>query len=165
MMLRAEHLCSLPACFAAIPDPRRPQGRRQPLPTVLAIATATVLCGARGYKAIAQWAEDLSQQARARFRCRSRNGGYEVPVAPASATCSSVSIRAPLTAPCKTGTPSMAMPTKAWPSMARLCATPSMRRTVRPISSVPSVTKPAPATPKKSGSLGFPVALYSRKIS
>jgi hypothetical protein len=79
MMLRAEHMCSLPAFFAAIPDPRRPQGRRHPLPTVLAIATAAVLCGARGYKAIAQWAEDLSQQARARFRCRSRNGRYEVP--------------------------------------------------------------------------------------
>ena len=38
-----------------------------------------MLCGARGYKAIAQWAEDLSQQARARFRCRYRNGRYEVP--------------------------------------------------------------------------------------
>jgi len=79
MMLRAEHMCSLPAFFAAIPDPRRPQGRRHPLPTVLAIATAAVLCGARGYKAIAQWAKDLSQQARARFRCRYRNGRYEVP--------------------------------------------------------------------------------------
>jgi hypothetical protein len=79
MMLSAEHMCSLPAFFAAIPDPRRPQGRRHPLPTVLAIATAAVLCGARGYKAIAQWAEDLSQQARARFRCRYRNGRYEVP--------------------------------------------------------------------------------------
>jgi hypothetical protein len=49
------------------------------LPTVLAIATAAVLCGARGYKAIAQWAEDLGQKARARFRCRYRNGRYEVP--------------------------------------------------------------------------------------
>jgi hypothetical protein len=77
MMLRAEHMCSLPAFFAAIPDPRRPQGVI-PCRTVLAIATAAVLCGARGYKAIAQWAEDLSQQARARFRCRSRNGRYEV---------------------------------------------------------------------------------------
>ena len=79
MMLSAEHMCSLPAFFAAIPDPRRAQGRRHPLPTVLAIATAAVLCGARGYKAIAQWAEDLGQKARARFRCRYRNGRYEVP--------------------------------------------------------------------------------------
>ena len=70
---------SLPAFFADIPDPRRAQGRRHPLPAVLAIATAAVLCGARGYKAISQWAQDLGQKARARFRCRYRNGRYEVP--------------------------------------------------------------------------------------
>lgn len=79
LMLPAEHMRSLPAFFAGIPDPRRGQGRRHPLPVVLAIAAAAVLCGARGYKAIAAWAEDLSQQARARFRCRYRNGRYEVP--------------------------------------------------------------------------------------
>jgi len=78
-MLRAEHMRSLPAFFAAIPDSRRAQGRRHPLPVVLAIATAAVLCGARGYKTISQWAEDLGQKARARFRCRYRNGRYEVP--------------------------------------------------------------------------------------
>ena len=79
MMLSAEHMRSLPMFFAEIPDPRRAQGRRHSLPTVLAIATAAVLCGARGYKAIAQWAEDLGQKGRARFRCRYRNGRYEVP--------------------------------------------------------------------------------------
>ena len=79
LMISAEHMRSLPAFFAEIPDPRRAQGRRHPLPAVLAIATAAVLCGARGYKAIAAWAQDLSQQARARFRCRYRNGRYEVP--------------------------------------------------------------------------------------
>jgi hypothetical protein len=53
MMLSAEHMCSLPAFFAEIPDPRRPQGRRHPLPTVLAIATAAVLCGAlQGHRAM-----------------------------------------------------------------------------------------------------------------
>jgi hypothetical protein len=79
LMLSAEHMRSLPAFFADIPDPRRAQGRRHPLPAVLALATAAVLCGARGYKAISQWAEDLGQKARARFRCRYRNGRYEVP--------------------------------------------------------------------------------------
>jgi hypothetical protein len=49
------------------------------LPVVLSIAAAAVLCGAHGYKAIADWAKDLSQQARARFRCRFRHGRYEVP--------------------------------------------------------------------------------------
>ncbi len=79
LMLSAEHMRSLPAFFADIPDPRRAQGRRHPLPAVLAIATAAVLCRARGYKAINQWAQDLGQKARARFRCRYRNGRYEVP--------------------------------------------------------------------------------------
>ena len=79
LMLSADHMRSLPTFFAAIPDPRRAQGRRHPLPVVLAIATAAVLCGARGYKAISQWAKDLGQKARARFRCRYRNGRYEVP--------------------------------------------------------------------------------------
>jgi len=77
--LTADQMRSLPEYFADIADPRRGQGRRHPLPAALAIAAAAVLCGARGYKAIAAWAEDLSQQARARFRCRYRNGRYEVP--------------------------------------------------------------------------------------
>lgn len=79
LMISAEHMCALPAFFADIPDPRRAQGRRHPLPAVLAIATAAVLCGARGYKAISEWAEDLSQTARGRFRCRWRNRRYAVP--------------------------------------------------------------------------------------
>lgn len=79
MKLSAEHMLSLPEFFNPISDPRRPQGRRHPLPAVLAIATAAVLCGARGYKAISDWAQSLSQRARARFRCRYRNGTYTVP--------------------------------------------------------------------------------------
>jgi hypothetical protein len=79
LMLRAQQMRSLPAFFADIPDPRRTQGRRHPPPVVLAIAAAAVLCGARGYKAISAWAQDLGQKARARFRCRYRNGRYEVP--------------------------------------------------------------------------------------
>jgi len=79
LMLSAEQMRALPAFFADIPDPRRGQGRRHPLPALLAIAAGAVLCGARGYKAIAAWASELSQQGRARFRCRFRNGRYEVP--------------------------------------------------------------------------------------
>ena len=69
---------ALPEFFADIPDPRRGQGRRHPLPVVLAIAAAT-LCGMRGYKAISLWAKDLGQKARARFRCCYRERYYEVP--------------------------------------------------------------------------------------
>ena len=79
MKLSAKHMQSLPGYFKPITDPRRPQGRRHPLPAVLAIATAAVLCGARGYKAINDWAQALSQRALARFRCRYRHGKYEVP--------------------------------------------------------------------------------------
>jgi hypothetical protein len=78
-MLSTEHMHALPAFFADIPDPRRGQGRRHPLPSVLAIAAAAVLRGLRGCKAISQWAEDLSQQARARFRCRYRQGRHWAP--------------------------------------------------------------------------------------
>ena len=79
MKLSAAHMQSLPAFFRQITDPRRAQGRRHPLPAVLAIATAAVLCGARGYEAISDWTQALSQSALARFRCRYRNGRYFAP--------------------------------------------------------------------------------------
>ena len=79
MKIKAEHMRSLPDFFKTIPDPRRAQGRRHNLSTVLAIATGAVLCGMRGYKAISDWANSLGQKARERFRCRYENGKYLVP--------------------------------------------------------------------------------------
>ena len=79
LRLRAEQRRSLPAFFAEGPDPRRAQGRRQPLPVVLAMAAGAGRGGARGYQAIAAGAQDLGQAARARCRCRYRHGGYAVP--------------------------------------------------------------------------------------
>lgn len=79
IMLSAAQMHSLPDFFAAIPDPRRAEGKRHRLPTVLAIAAAAVLCGMRGYKAIADWAQSLGPKARRRFGCRWRKGRYEVP--------------------------------------------------------------------------------------
>ena len=80
MMMSAEHMRALPDFFCAIPDPRRAQGRRHRLPTVLAIAAGAVLCGMRGYKAIAEWAQSLGPKALARFGCRRDNAGdYLVP--------------------------------------------------------------------------------------
>ncbi len=61
IMLSADQMVSLSDCFADIPDPRRGQGRRHPLPTVLAIAAGAILCGMRSYQAISRWAQDLSQ--------------------------------------------------------------------------------------------------------
>jgi len=79
LMLRADRMYSLPGFFADIPDPRRSQGRRHALSTVLAIAAAATLCGMRGYKAMADWAKALSQKARERFGCRIENGRRVVP--------------------------------------------------------------------------------------
>jgi len=70
---------SLPVFLKGIPDPRRAQGRRHPLPTVLAIATGAVLCGMKGFKAISDSAESLGQKARKSFGCRRKNGQYVVP--------------------------------------------------------------------------------------
>ena len=79
MTITAEQMRSLPQFFAEIPDPRRIQGRRHRLSTVLAIAAGAVLCGMRGYKAISDWANSLGQKARERFRCRMVNGRCIVP--------------------------------------------------------------------------------------
>ena len=79
IMLNANQMQSLPPFFKGIPDPRRSQGRRHRLSTVLAIAAGAVLCGMRGYKAISDWADSLGQKARERFNCRREKGRYVVP--------------------------------------------------------------------------------------
>ncbi len=46
-------------CFLAeIPDPRSRQGRQHSLSAVLGLVCCAVMCGARGYAAIAQWGVD-----------------------------------------------------------------------------------------------------------
>jgi hypothetical protein len=79
MKLKAEHMRTLPDFFSQINDPRQAAGKRHPLPTVLALATAAVLCGMKGYKGICDWVEALSPKARARFKCCYREGKYIVP--------------------------------------------------------------------------------------
>ena len=78
-MLNADQMQSLPSFFADIPDPRRAQGRRHRLTTVLAIAAGAILCGMRGYRAIWDWANSLGQKSRQRFCCRFEGGRYVVP--------------------------------------------------------------------------------------
>src|SRR5512135_2721085 len=79
MMLRAQQMESLPSFFAHIPDPRRRQGRRHRLSTVLALVAGACLCGMRGYEGIADWAQSLSKNARRRFGCYWAKGRYIVP--------------------------------------------------------------------------------------
>lgn len=79
MLLNAQQMQSLPSFFAEIPDPRRAQGRRHRLATVLAIVAGASLCGMRGYRAFADWAKSLGKNARRRFGCRFDKGRYIVP--------------------------------------------------------------------------------------
>ena len=79
MTLTAAQMRSLPEFFQHIDDPRRRQGRRHALPTVLALATAATLCGMRGYKAMSEWVNDLSPRVLQRFRVRRRDGQYRPP--------------------------------------------------------------------------------------
>jgi hypothetical protein len=79
MRISTTQMCSLPDFFKGINDPRRTQGWRHRLPTVLGIAAAAVLCGMRSYESIAEWADGLSQKNRAHFRCRYSKGRYLVP--------------------------------------------------------------------------------------
>ncbi len=79
MLLTAEHMRSLPDFFKTIEDPRRGQGKRHKLSTILGIAAGAILCGMQGYKAISDWASSLGPKARERFDCRFENGKYEVP--------------------------------------------------------------------------------------
>lgn len=44
--------------LAEVPDPRERSGRRHPLTAILAHSCCAILCGCRGYAAIAQWGRD-----------------------------------------------------------------------------------------------------------
>jgi len=79
MKITTEQMRSLPSFFKDITDPRRTQGRRHRLSTVLGIAAAAVLCGMRTYESIHEWADSLTPTTRAHFRCRYDKGQYLVP--------------------------------------------------------------------------------------
>lgn len=79
MKITTQQMRSLPSFFNEIEDPRRSQGRRHRLPTVLAIAAGAILCGMRSYEAIFDWADSLTQKSREHFRCRYEKGRYRVP--------------------------------------------------------------------------------------
>jgi hypothetical protein len=59
----------LMAFMAQVEDPRHRRGVRHPLASTLAICVLGLICGMRGYLAIAQWASGLTQEQRARLGC------------------------------------------------------------------------------------------------
>ena len=79
MKITAAQIRSLPDFFKEITDPRRQQGLRHRLPTVLGIAAGAILCGMRSYESIFDWAKSLTQKAREHYGCRYQDGRYEVP--------------------------------------------------------------------------------------
>lgn len=53
---------SLLQALAKVPDPRSRHGRRHPLPAILTLSVAAMLCGARSLYAIAQWGREQSPE-------------------------------------------------------------------------------------------------------
>jgi len=70
--------------FSQLADVRKPRGIRHSFVSVFAVAVCAVLSGADGYRAIGEWAQDLSQEALQRLGCRfsERKGRYEPPSEP-----------------------------------------------------------------------------------
>ena len=44
--------------FKRVPDPRKPRGRRHPLPAILTLATCAMLCNCHSLYAMAQWGRE-----------------------------------------------------------------------------------------------------------
>jgi predicted transposase YbfD/YdcC len=67
--------------LAAVPDPRHRRGRRHAISTILLIAAAAALTGARSFAAIGEWAADLPQHLLAVLGARMdrRRGRYRAP--------------------------------------------------------------------------------------
>jgi len=78
-MLPANQMQSLPSFFAKIPDPRRAQGRRHRLATILAIAAGATCVACADTKRSPIGPKGLGQRARQRFGCRYEKDRYLVP--------------------------------------------------------------------------------------
>ncbi|MEU3466275.1 ISAs1 family transposase [Streptomyces sp. NPDC006733] len=90
-------LVRLPERLATLADPRHRRGKRHPFVSVLLIACSAVLCGARSFAAIGQWARAAPQDALARLGARTETV-FNVRLAPSAAT-----IRRVLNAVCPGG--------------------------------------------------------------
>jgi hypothetical protein len=51
---------SLYSAFAALPDARKARGKLYPLPALLTLTAAAILCGCKSLTAVAQWGRDYN---------------------------------------------------------------------------------------------------------
>lgn len=51
---------SLYSIFARLPDTRKPKGKIYPLPAILTLTVAAILCGCKTLSAVAQWGQDYN---------------------------------------------------------------------------------------------------------
>jgi DDE_Tnp_1-associated len=124
------------AYLAAVPDPRAARGRRHPLVTILGLAAAAVLAGARSIAAIAEWAADAPQPIRAALGAR-RDAPDHFAVPAETTICRTLSrldpdalagaIGAWLVDRDRASMPAGAAGGGPWPSTARRCAAPTRR--------------------------------------
>ena len=56
--MEAQSAGDLFSFLAAVPDPRSRHGRQHSLSAILALVCCAIMCGAKSYSAIAQWARD-----------------------------------------------------------------------------------------------------------
>jgi len=109
------------AYLATIPDPRAVGGRRHRLVTILGLAAAAVLAGARSIAAIAEWAADSPQPVRAALSARQQAPGcFAVPAEATSVARSRAWMPTPWPARSAPG----------WPTGSLRVQRPSQRRTV-----------------------------------
>lgn len=67
---------TLMAFLAEVPDPRDASGKRHPLTALRAQACCAILCGCRGYAAIAQWGRDQPIEFMHRLGARRRPAAF-----------------------------------------------------------------------------------------
>jgi hypothetical protein len=56
------HCRPLVEILAEIPDFRKEKGKHHPLPAVLALSCVAIMCGAKGYCAIAEWGRNYGKE-------------------------------------------------------------------------------------------------------
>jgi len=84
MKFTKKQLEALIETLKMLPDPRHKRGKRHRIISIIAISICSVLCGCRSYTAIAQWAQNRTQNQLKRLwsRYNDKNKRYEPPSEP-----------------------------------------------------------------------------------